>query len=414
MLASIVAREAPMRSRRPSLGVVFLTVVIDLLGFGIVMPFLTLQAREAFSVSATTAAFLGAIYSAMQFLFMPLWGRLSDRVGRRPVMLISIFGSGIAMLGLAVALGFAHSILWVFAARALSGIATANIGTASAYIADITTPQERVKGMGLIGMAFGLGFLIGPGIGGLLAQFPINGREGPMACFVAAGLSVINFLWAVTSLPESLPEGRRQRSTARTVSPIRFDALRRTLSTRGVSHAVVTNHLIILAFSGLEITYAMYASDAFSLTQREVGMMFVFMGLMGALVQGGFMRRASGRYRETSLTYTGLTLLLLGFCGFVVAPGLGRWALWVVSAMISIGNGLTDPTRQGETLSSNQSMSSLGRMFGPMIAGVLYAYSPMVPFVGCALINAAALYVALSMRAIQPSTDVAVSPLAEA
>jgi MFS family permease len=415
-----------MPSRRPSLGVIFLTVMIDLLGFGIVMPFLTLQARDAFHVSETTAIFLGATYSAMQFLCMPLWGRLSDRIGRRPVMLLSICGSCLSMAALASALAWSDSIFWLFAARAASGISTANIGTASAYIADITTPEERVKGMGLIGMAFGLGFLIGPGIGGALSQLPINGREGPTACFVAAGLSAINLVWAFTSLPESLPKERRRSDHVRSMSPVRFDLLARTLGKVGVGRAIITNHLIILAFSGLEITYALYAADAFELSQGWISALFVYMGLIGALVQGVFMRRASGRYRETSLIYVGLSLLMVGFLGFVVAPSLGFAALWVVSAMIAIGNGftqpsisayisrLTDASTQGESLSANQSMSSLGRTFGPLLAGLLYAYAPMVPFMGCAVINAVALYVSLGMRSVQPVTTIAAAPLSEA
>ena len=224
--------------RKPSLGVIFLTVAIDLLGFGIVMPFLTLQARDAFGVDASTAALLGACYSAMQFVFMPLWGRLSDRIGRRPVMLTSIAFSALSMAGLAAALAWSDSIVWLFVARALSGGATANIGTASAYIADITKPEDRVKGMGLIGMAFGLGFLLGPGIGGVLSTFPVNGRHGPIACFVAAGLSVINLIWALTSLPESLPKARRARvGQAQPISLLRIDAIRGLLATRGVASA---------------------------------------------------------------------------------------------------------------------------------------------------------------------------------
>jgi MFS family permease len=401
--------------RKPSLGVIFLTVAIDLLGFGIVMPFLTLQARDAFGVDATTAALLGSCYSAMQFLFMPLWGRLSDRIGRRPVMLASITFSALTMAGLAVALAWSQSIAWLFVARALSGAATANIGTASAYIADITKPEDRVKGMGLIGMAFGLGFLLGPGIGGLLSTYAINGRHGPVACFVAAGLSVINLAWALTSLPESLPKERRTRKgEARPVSLLRIDAIRTLLGTRGVASASLTNFLIILAFSGLEITYAMYAADAFALDHKNVGLLFVFMGLVGALVQGGFVRRVSGKVRETSLTVAGLVLMLIGFCGFVVAPRLGLPALLVVSGFIACGNGLTqpsisayisrltDPSRQGETLSANQSLSSLARVFGPLLGGFLYGQGASIPFVSCAIANALALVLARGMRRVQP------------
>ncbi|MDB4977401.1 MAG: hypothetical protein JWN48_5742, partial [Myxococcaceae bacterium] len=338
------ARGRASTQRNPSLGVIFLTVVIDLLGFGIVMPFLTLQARDAFAVDAGTAALLGACYSATQFLFMPIWGRLSDRIGRRPVMITSILFSALTMAGLGVALAWSHTIVWLFVARALSGSATANIGTASAYIADITAPEDRVKGMGMIGLAFGLGFLIGPGVGGLLATYEINGRHGPWACFAAAGLSVINLVWALTSLPESLPPERRARGAqARSLSPLRTEALRRLLSTRGVAHASLTNFLIILAFSGLEITYAMYATDAFHLSHEQVGLFFVFMGLVGALVQGVFVRRVSGKVRETSLARAGLGFMLVGFLGFVLAPRTGQAGLFVVSALIAIGNGLTQP-----------------------------------------------------------------------
>lgn len=400
-------------NQRPSLGVIFLTIFIDLLGFGIVMPFLTLVARDAFGVTEWVAALLGASYSAMQFLCMPAWGRLSDRIGRRPVMLSSIFFTAVTMLALGGALAWSDTIIWVFVARMASGMATANLGTASAYIADITTPAERVKGMGLFGIAFGLGFLIGPAIGGLLAHMTINDRAGPWACFVAAGLSVINLVWASLRLPESLPPERRKPST-RSLSPLNFKALRDTFATRGISRAVLTNHLIILAFSGLEMTYALYASDAFHFNKKQVGWMFMFMGTMGAAVQGGFMRRASGRYKETSLTLAGLTLLALGFVGFVFAPMLGVPMLVLVSALIAIGNGLTqpslsayisrlaDPARQGETLSANQSMSSLGRVFGPALAGLLYTVSPETPFIACAAINVLALMGALGMRAIQP------------
>lgn len=405
--------------RKPSLGVIFLTVLIDLLGFGIVMPFLTLETREAFGVGEGTAALLGACYSAMQFLFMPLWGRLSDRVGRRPIMLSSIFFSAVTMAATGAALAWSSTVLWLFVARAASGIATANIGTASAYIADITPPEGRAKGMGMIGMAFGLGFLIGPGVGGILGKIPVNDRYGPVACFVAAGLSVINLVWAFTSLPESLPPERRSKDVQRSLSPLKVDALRRTLGTPGIGRAALTNHLIILAFSGLEITYALYASDSFALNHDQVGMMFVAMGLTGALVQGLFVRRVSGRVRETSLVFGGLAFLLVGFVGFVVAPSLGLWALWVVSVIIAIGNGLTqpglsayisrlaDPARQGEALSSSQSLSSLARTFGPMLAGFLYTMSPRLPFVACAALNLLAVVVALGMTRVQPVSSAA-------
>jgi DHA1 family tetracycline resistance protein-like MFS transporter len=399
--------------RKPSLGVIFLTVALDLLGFGLVMPFLFAEAREVFHVGPFTGTMLGAIYSAMQFLFMPLWGRLSDRIGRRPVMLISILASALTMAATGASLAWSTGIVWLFVARAASGISTANIGTAAAYIADITRPEERAKGMGMIGMAFGLGFLVGPGIGGPLAEIEVNGRHGAVACFTAAGLSIINLIWALTSLPESLPVERRGKSK-RSASPIQLDALWRTLTTAGIGRAALTNHLIILGFSGLEATYTYYAMDSFALTRRGVSYLFIFMGVMGVLVQGLFVRRVSGKVRETSLVYAGLALMMTGFGGFVAAPSLGMPAMWAASALIAVGNGLTqpgisayisrlaDPARQGEVLSSNQSLAALGRTFGPALGGYLYGLRPSLPFAVSAGLDAVALLVALGMLAIQP------------
>src|ERR1700690_1196741 len=193
----------------PRLGAIFLTVFVDLLGFGLVLPFLAKEARDTFGVSEFNATLLGSVYSLMQFLFVPVWGRLSDRVGRRPVLLWSIAGPSLAMAGPGAGLAWGHSIVWLFAARVFGGIATANLGTASAYIADITKPEDRARGMGLIGMAFGLGFILGPAMGGLLAKIQVNGHSGSVACFAAAGLSVINFVWVLLGLAESLPKERR-------------------------------------------------------------------------------------------------------------------------------------------------------------------------------------------------------------
>jgi DHA1 family tetracycline resistance protein-like MFS transporter len=413
------AAKVSMSVRKPSLGVIFLTVLLDLLGFGLVMPFLALQARDTFGVDASVAALLGTTYSAMQFVFMPVWGKLSDRIGRRPVMLWSVLASALSMAALGGSLAFTSSVIWLFVTRALSGMATANIGTASAYIADITSPEERVKGMGMIGMAFGIGFVVGPGVGGVLSSIPLNGREGPWACFAAAALSLINFVWAWFSLPESLPQERRQR--ARADRTTRLEGLRLATQTPGIARAAVANFLIILAFSGLENTYALFTKDSFGLTQRQVGMLFVLMGVMGAGIQGGFMRRASGRYRETSLAFIGIVLQLGAFVGIVVSAAAGVWLLLIASAALSIGNGFTqpslsayvsrlaDPARQGETLSGVQSLSSLGRVFGPLIAGQLYTFAPSAPFGGGAVILLLALLIALGMRGIQPATR-AVSP----
>jgi MFS transporter, DHA1 family, tetracycline resistance protein len=203
------ANAAAPGVRRGSLGAIFLTVFLDLLGFGLVLPFLADEARHTFGTTEFIASLIAAVYSFMQFLFVPVWGRVSDRVGRRPVLVWSALASGLGMLGLGLGLGFGSSVAVLFVARAFTGIATANLGTASAYIADVTKPEDRAKGMGLIGVAFGLGFIIGPGVGGLLAEVLVHGRRGVVPCLLAAGLSFANFIWVLLGLPESLPATKR-------------------------------------------------------------------------------------------------------------------------------------------------------------------------------------------------------------
>src|SRR4051794_19443242 len=170
------ASPAAARKRIPGLGSIFLVVFLDILGFSLVLPFLAQEARDTFHTTELIGTLLGAIYSLMQFLFVPVWGRVSDRTGRRPVLVWSVLATALGMLFLGFGLVFAQSIAWLFVARAASGIATANLGTASAYIADVTKPEERARGMGMIGMAFGLGFIFGPAIGGALAGITVLGR----------------------------------------------------------------------------------------------------------------------------------------------------------------------------------------------------------------------------------------------
>jgi len=202
------------KPRAASLGTLFFTVFLDLLGFGLVIPFLPGLARDL-GAGDFVATLPGAAYSLMQFLFIPVWGRLSDRVGRRPVLLWSIAASAVGM----AMLGLGNSLAWLFVARLWSGVATANIAVAQAYIADVTTPETRARGMGLIGMAFGLGFIFGPAVGGALSRYPVPGlaQVGALPALVAAGLSTLNLLLALRTLPESLPPAARGRRVRRAV-----------------------------------------------------------------------------------------------------------------------------------------------------------------------------------------------------
>src|SRR5262245_1405337 len=215
-------------ARTASLGTLFLTVFIDLLGFGLVIPFLPGLARRL-GASDFVATMPGAVYSIMQFLFIPIWGRLSDRIGRRPVLLWSI---GATAVGMAF-VGAAPTLPLLIAARVFAGVATANLAVAQAYIADVTTPERRARGMGIIGIAFGLGFIFGPFLGGELSRFPVFGREGTLPSFVAAGLAVVNFFLALRTLPESLvPELRGQH--VRRATPFDFAAFRKAVAVPGV------------------------------------------------------------------------------------------------------------------------------------------------------------------------------------
>ena len=370
----------------PRLGAIFLTVFVDLLGFGLVLPFLAKEARDTFGVSAFVATLLGSVYSLMQFLFVPVWGRVSDRVGRRPVLVWSIAGTALTMAGLGVGLAWGRSIAWLFAARVFGGIATANLGTASAYIADITKPEDRAKGMGLIGMAFGLGFILGPGIGGVLARVPVDGRYGAMPCFVAAGLSIVNLVWVVLGVGESLPAERRATVPRRRLAPLNVGAIRDAFALPGVGLAIAINFLVVLSFTNLDQTFTFFCGDVFGIDERGTGGVLAFIGIVAAGVQGGLVRRLSGKVDEAILMRTGAILQAFAFAGLVLAATLdARVWLFASGALLALGNGLTQPTTsafisrrapanaQGGTLGANQSFASLARTFGPALGGWLYA-----------------------------------------
>ena len=402
-----------MRTRKPSLGAIFLTVFLDLVGFGLVLPFLADEARDSFGTTAFTATLLSAVYSLMQFLFVPVWGRLSDRVGRRPVLVWSVGATAMSMAALGLALAYGHSILWLFAARTFSGIATANLGTASAYIADITKPEERAKGMGLIGMAFGLGFILGPAIGGALAGVAVHGRHGPLACWAAAALSVVNFAWVSIGLPESLPPERRaaKGQATRSLMPMNLAAARAAFQLPGVASAVLVNFLIILSFTNLDQTFRFFTKDLFGMSPVGTGLLLAFIGVVGAAVQGGVIRPLAKRFDEAWLIRTGVALQAVAFAGLVASATVGRGLLFASGALLAVGNGLTQPsvsafisrradaTSQGGTLGTNQSVASLARVFGPAFGGWVYgAIGPRSPYVAAALGMVVALAFALRLQ----------------
>jgi DHA1 family tetracycline resistance protein-like MFS transporter len=369
--------------RKASLGTLFLTVFLDLLGFGLVVPFLPGVAR-GYGASDLVATLLGSAFSAMQFLFIPLWGRLSDRVGRRPVLLWSIAASSLGM----VLLGFSNSVLLLFVARLWTGLATANIAVAQAYIADVTTPERRARGMGLIGMAFGLGFIFGPAIGGLLGRFAVFGRAGALAAFVAAGLSAVNLAMAYFSLPESLPPERRAQTRRRAV-PLDPEALRAARATPGVMLAVIVGFSMTFWFAGMEQTFRLFTEDAFHLGVAATGGVFAVVGTCTAIVQGGLIHRLTRRFGELRLLRVGTPVLGAGLAIIGWSPSFGARGVTVMMAgacVLALGYGLSNPclssytsrqagpTVQGSVLGVLQSMSALARVLGPAAGGLLYQF----------------------------------------
>jgi MFS transporter, DHA1 family, tetracycline resistance protein len=360
------------RRRRPSLGAIFLTIFIDLLGFGLVLPFLAEEARDTFQTTALTGTLLGSIYSLMQFLFVPVWGRLSDRIGRRPVLIWSVAATGVSMLGLGIALAYGQSVAW---------------------LADITKPEERARGMGLIGMAFGLGFILGPGIGGVLAAIPVNGRHGPIACYAAAGLSLVNVIWVFLGLAESLPPEKRNTTSTRKLTLLDWNAAKTTFSEPGIAYAILVNFIILLAFTNLDQTFRYFTKDIFEMTAWQTGMALAFVGVVAAGVQGGLIRPLVKRFGEVMLIRAGTACQMGAFALLAMSPALGVVSLFAASGILAFGNGLTQPSTsayiskrassaaQGETLGTSQAIGSLARMFGPALGGLLYGFGPSAPYV---------------------------------
>jgi MFS family permease len=395
--------------RAASLSTLFLTIFLDLLGFGLVIPFLPGIARRL-GAGDFLATMPGAVFSIMQFLFIPIWGRLSDRVGRRPVLLWSIAASAIGM----AMLGFAPTLIWLFVARIWSGIATANIAVAQAYIADVTTPERRARGMAIVGISFGLGFIFGPFIGGELSRFHPFGREGMLPPLVAAGLSTINLLMAFRTLPESLPPERRGKSLRR-AAPIDLAGFRAAISVPGIGAAVAINFMLFLWFSGMEQTFRLFTADGFGMSDAGTGRVFGLVGIVSALVQGGLVARMVPRFGEARLIQGGLGIQAMAFALLGLSPLFGVWgkaALLVASGLIALGSGLCSPTlpafasrrasatTQGVTLGTLQSASALSRALGPIVGGALYAtVDPRAPYlVGAVGLGLAALLAVARLR----------------
>jgi DHA1 family tetracycline resistance protein-like MFS transporter len=383
------------------LAIVFLTVFIDLLGFGIIIPLLPFYA-ERFGGSAETVALLSASFSAMQFVFMPIWGRLSDRIGRRPILLLGLFGSFASYL----AFGLAGSLPLLFLSRMFAGIAGAPVSTAQAFIADTTTPENRAKGMGLIGAAFGLGFIFGPAIGGILSRW---GHVVPP--MFAALLSLLNFVAAWFLLPESRPA--HAPAAARPASS-RLALLRQALTRPTLPALLFIYVTVVAAFSGFETTFALFSERRFGFTQETIGYLFAYVGLVLTIVQGGLVGRTVRRFGERRLVPVALLMMALGLALIAFSRSVAE--LFVANGVLALGMGFnspaltslisrrSDPDNQGGILGVSQGLASLARIVGPAWGGFLFDRWGMTsPYLSsAALMVIAALVSVVSLWAAEP------------
>ena len=355
------------KSSRSPLALIFGIVFIDLVGFGIVIPILPLYAQR-FGASPLVIGMLLGSYSLMQAIFAPVLGKLSDRFGRRPVLLISVIGTSAGFL----LMGLANSLPLLFLARIIDGVTGGNIATAQAYIADVTPPEKRSHGMGLIGAAFGLGFIFGPAIGGLLGHFSM---AAPF--LFAAALSAVNALLVYLLLPESLPPERRGKIHHR---PSVMEIFKES---KGWSLQIVlaTYFFSTTAFSLLTATYPLFAVHRFSYSTIQIGAIFAGQGLVGAIIQGGLLGWLVKVFSDKNLTVVGAIVLASGL--FMLPLCDSTVSLLAATAMIAVGhslitaplNGLASKSvgahSQGRVLGAMQSSASCARIVGPVLGGWL-------------------------------------------
>ncbi len=366
------------------LGVVVSIVLVDLLGFTLVMPLLAPFAKE-YGFSGLQIGLLFAAYPMCQLVAGPILGRLSDRFGRRPLLIVSQAGTALSFLILGLSSHF-----WVMLlARMLDGFSGGNILVAQAYVADVTKPENRSRGLGLIGMAFGLGFVLGPLLGGLLLSLPVApGWRLRIPFLVAAGFSTVAWVLVLTRLPESLPAEGQGRQSARVLS---WRGLADTVALPGVGPLVLVGFLVVLGFAALEGTYSLFLQARMGWGAEQAAFGFAFLGLISALVQGGLIRKLVPKYGEPSLIVAGIATLALGFAALALAAS---WPVLLGATLIvGVGQGLASPTisgllsrvtpatEQGAVFGTLSSAQTLARMINYVVANLLLARrDPSAPF----------------------------------
>ncbi len=366
--------------RNIPLFLIFLVVFVDLLGFGILIPILPTFATKELHVSESYVGIVIAIYSLVQFLFNPIFGSLSDRYGRRKIILYTLFLNALGY----VIFSFSHTFWMLLLSRVVSGIGGSSIGVAQAYIADVTTREERSKGMGLIGVAFGLGFVFGPLMGGLLSHY---GYE--VTGFASAAFSILALLFSIFALPESLtPENRNVENRRKILDVQSF-----RVAFGNVPLAVLMIMFFVITFSVANIygTFALMGHKIYHFTDMDNGYIFAIVGLVSAAVQGGLVGKLSKKYSDTTLVTSGALFMMLGL--LFLPYGQNFIGVAIITFILSIGTGILQPVLlslvskvapenlQGTTLGVNQSLSAFARMLGPLWGGFAFQYlGYQIPF----------------------------------
>lgn len=370
--------------RKSPLFVLFITIFIDMLGFGIIIPILPIFSKEL-GAQDYQVGLIAMIYPIMNFLFAPLWGTLSDRHGRRPIMLVSILITAVAYFV------FSQStVLWIlFISRMLSGIGSANISVAQAYISDVTSPEERTKSLGFLGAAFGIGFIMGPPLGGWLKSISTPGTVDWVG-YVACAMCLINFAMAYFSLPESLKETKSN-------APFNFKVVTgiiTELKKPRVSELLWINFIFISAFMLMQISCSLMWKEITQLNERQIGYVFAYIGVATAIVQGVLVGRMVKAFGEQKMLSYGIVLMAVGLA---ILPFTGRVLFfpfqYIGLALIALANGcltpsitsmlskFAKPNEVGQVLGVNQSFGSVARAVGMGLSGVLYSLQFAVPFV---------------------------------
>jgi DHA1 family tetracycline resistance protein-like MFS transporter len=396
--------------KQAALGFIFITLLIDFIGFGIIIPGLPslIQGLTHSTISETAkyGGWLVFAYASMQFLCSPVLGNLSDKYGRRPILLFSLFGFGIDYLLLA----FAPSIMWLFVGRLIAGITGASITTASAYIADISTPENRAKNFGMVGAAFGLGFILGPLIGGFLSEIGLR-----IPFFAAAGLSLLNWLYGYFVLPESLSKENRRQFEWKRANPIgSFNLLNKYSVIAGL---VLSITLIYIAAHAVQTTWSYYTIEKFKWNQRMIGISLTVIGCCIAVVQGLIVRVLIPKLGQEKSVYIGLALYTMGFVLFAFASS--TWMMFAFTGVYCLG-GIAGPSiqglisthvpanEQGELQGALTSLMSATSVIGPLIMTNIFAfftskttpvYLPSAPFLlGAALTLVSTILAYRSLR----------------